>query len=77
MIAQVKARLSADTKEPSIYRVIKENDLKNNPDYSTFIFRNKRQEETFKATGQKPSGIPSIYNHNAVEFVVKVLRDKI
>ena len=75
MIAQVRARLPATVKEHMIFQAVKENDLKNNPDYSSYIFRNKRQEEKFKTTGEKPKSITSIYNYNAVEFLAKVLRN--
>jgi hypothetical protein len=75
MITQVRARLPATVKEHMIFQAVKENDLKNNPDYSSYIFRNKRQEEKFKTTGEKPKSITSIYNHNAVEFLAKILRN--
>ena len=57
-----------------VWEIIAENDLKENLDYSAYNFRNKRQEDEYKKTGEVPSGIPSIYNQNAVEFIVKVLK---
>jgi hypothetical protein len=57
-----------------VWEIIADNDLKENPDYSAYNFRNKRQEDEYRKTGEVPSGIPSIYNHNAVEFIVNVLR---
>ena len=63
-------------KQNEVWKVITENDLKNNLDYSAYNFRNKKQEDSYKETGTLPSGIPSIYNENAVAFIVKVLRDK-
>jgi hypothetical protein len=44
--------------------------LKNNPDYSIYNFRNKRQEEGFKEDGTIPVDRPSIYNHKAIDFLV-------
>ncbi len=63
-------------KQNEVWKVIAENDLKTNIDYSAYNFRNKKQEDSYKETGTLTSGIPSIYNENAVAFIVKVLRDK-
>jgi len=57
-----------------VWTCITENDLKNNPDYSAYNFRNKKQEDKFRETGVVPSVTPSIYNHAAVEFLVNVLK---
>lgn len=56
-----------------VWEVISDNNLKNNPDYSAYNFRNKKQEDDFRAHGKLPSVTPSIYNANAVEFIVRVL----
>ncbi len=57
-----------------IWQVIKDNDLKNNPNYAAYNFRNKKQEDEFKVSGQLPTATPSIYNQRAVEFIVRVLK---
>jgi len=59
-----------------VWRVIQENDVKNNTEYSVYNFRNKKQEDSYKDTRKVATGTPSIYNHNAVEFIKKVLRDE-
>ena len=59
-----------------VWRCINENDLKNNSDYSAYNFRNKKQEDAYRESGTVPSVTPSIYNHAAVEFLVKVLKEK-
>ncbi|WP_348767679.1 ATP-binding protein [uncultured Salinisphaera sp.] len=59
-----------------VWRCIQENDLKNNSDYSAYNFRNKKQEDEYLETGEVPPVTPIIYNHAAVEFLVKVLGDK-
>ena len=74
LVTQVKARVP-HAKEYAIFRAIKENELKKNPDYSAYNFRNKRQEEKFKETGEIPTSIPTIYNQSAVDFLAKVLRN--
>ena len=75
VITEVKKQYSI-CKETDIYTVIRENDLKNNPDYSALIFRNMKQQDEYKTSGKIPTGIPSIYNSKAVDFIVKVLRLK-
>ncbi len=57
-----------------VWEIIYDNDMKENPDYSAYNFRNKRHEDEYKKTGQVPSGTPSIYNQNAVEFIVNVVK---
>jgi len=57
-----------------IWACIKDNDLKNNRDYSAYNFRNKKQEDEFLESGILPSSIPSIYKKAAVDFIVNILR---
>ncbi|NYT72223.1 ATP-binding protein [Halomonas sp. QX-2] len=57
-----------------VWKCITENDLKNNSDYSAYNFRNKKHEDEYRETGVVPSVTPSIYNHAAVEFLVKVMK---
>lgn len=61
-------------RQNKIWEAIRDNDVKNNPDYSAYNFRNKKQEDDFKESGKLPKAIPSIYNHKAVDFLVNVLR---
>ena len=61
-------------KQGRIWDVIRDNDMKKNSDYSAYNFRNKKQEDEYKATGQIPKVTPSIYNSSAVDFIVKVLK---
>lgn len=60
-------------KQGQIWDAIRENGLKNNSDYGVYNFRNKSQEDDYKASGKIPKATPSIYNRNAVDFIVKVL----
>lgn len=57
-----------------IWEVIKENKLKDNSDYSAYNFRNKRQEDEYREKGIIPRVTPSIYNQNAVDFIVNILK---
>jgi hypothetical protein len=60
--------------QADVWRIIRENDLKNNFTYSAYNFRNKKQEDEFLSNGKLPSSIPCIYNYNAVDFIIKVLK---
>jgi trans-2-enoyl-CoA reductase len=60
--------------ENRIWQAIKENDLKNNTDYAEYNFRNKRQKEEYLESGKLPSNTPSIYNQDAVDFLIKILK---
>ncbi|HET7115784.1 MAG TPA: ATP-binding protein [Hanamia sp.] len=75
LVVEVKKQLSTCT-ENQIWEAIKDNDLKNNTNYSAYNFRNKKHEDEFKATSQLPNGTPSIYNSKAVDFIVRILRSK-
>lgn len=63
--------------KPKVWACIKENDLKNNPEYSAYNFRNKKQEDNFKKNGTVPSSTPTIYNDKAIEFIVNILNNEL
>jgi len=67
-------RLEPKIKQNDVWRCIADNKMKENSDYSVYNFRNKRQEEIYHDSGYLPSVTPSIYNQNAIDFIVKVLR---
>ena len=71
--AEVKKKLP-DVGANQVWKAIQDNDVKNNPDYSAYNFRNKKQEDEFKKSGKLPSATPSLYNRKAVDFLVSVLR---
>lgn len=74
LVQEVK-KLHPEVKHNEIWAVIADNDIKNNPDYSAYNFRNKKQEDDYRKTGTVPSVTPSIYNEKAATFIVKVLKD--
>jgi predicted HTH transcriptional regulator len=73
LATEIKNRLPG-VNQNAIWEAIKENDVKNNPDYSVYNFRNKKHEDEYKETGVVPSVTPNIYNHNAIDFLVNVLK---
>jgi schlafen family protein len=74
LVAAVQKALFGATKG-MVWSAIKDNDLKNNLDYSAYNFRNKKQEDAFGETGVLPVSIPSIYNQNAADFIVHIIRE--
>ena len=72
LIAEIKKKIP-NVNQNTIYRIIKENKIKADLQYSAFNFRTKEQEEKVKQTGKIPIGVPSIYNDQAVNYVEKVL----
>ncbi len=71
MIAQVKLAIP-NIKQHEIHAVIRENKLKDNKEYSTYVFRNRKQEELYENEGELTRGIPSIYKKSVVGYIVKV-----
>lgn len=59
-----------------IWEIIKDNDLKDDKNYSSYNFRNKKQENDYNQNRKISASTPSIYNKNAVEFIVKVLKQE-
>lgn len=76
LVTEVKKQLST-LRQNSIWDTIRDNKLRNNKDYSAYVFRNKKQEDEYNLTGKLPKAIPTIYNYKAVDFIVKVLRNQI
>ncbi len=72
MARKVKERLP-NISVQDVWKVIKENNLKENPYYSAYNFRNKKQKERYEKEGILPNGIPSIYNENAINYIVQAL----
>ena len=75
VLSKVKSILP-DAKQHDVWNAIKENGLKENADYSVYNFRNKGQEDLYLEKGELSSGTPSIYNDNAVKYIVETLKRK-
>ena len=41
-----------------VWKALQENGVKDNPDYSAYNFRNKKQEDKYRESGDLPSAIP-------------------
>lgn len=73
LVVEIKKTLPY-AKQNEIWQAIRENGLKDNPDYSLYNFRNKKQQDIYDETGEVPQNIPSIYNKKALQFLVNVFR---
>ncbi len=59
-----------------VWRIIKENNLKSNTDYSIYNFRNKSQEEEYEQNGTVHRGVPSIYKESTVNYVINIYKNE-
>lgn len=53
-----------------VTKFMKEQKMKTEPRFAAYNFRNKQQEERYKTSGVLPKAIASIYNQDAVRFIV-------
>jgi hypothetical protein len=74
LVERVKKSLPA-VRVSLIPEMIKKHKLKDNEAYSAYSFRTKAQEDAFLKTKNLPKGITSIYNEDAVRFVIEKLEE--
>lgn len=58
------------------FRYLKERGIKDDPKYSGYLFRNKRQKEKYDKDGTVPNGISSLYNQDCLKFIINDLQKK-
>jgi hypothetical protein len=71
---QVKER--GGVKQGDIWRIINENHIKENKDYSCYIFSNKKQEDDYVQNGTVAKGTPSIYKPSAVDLIIRIAKNE-
>lgn len=71
-----KIRQKIEIKQNTIWQIIAENGIKNNPDYSLFNFRNKSQEEEYERSGKIAKGVPSIYKEATVDYIISIYKNE-
>jgi len=69
---EIKKRMPSVSRN-DVWKIIANNKLKTNTDYSAFIFPNQTRKKNYEETGN-PGSAPSIYNQKAVDFVINVLK---
>lgn len=75
IIQEVKKRIP-DIKEGEIYAAIKDNKIKDDPEYSAYNFRSKKHEDDFKLNGNLPKATPSIYKEKCIDYLTQILKNK-
>lgn len=75
MVAEVKLR-KLNIKQNRIYNIVSENKLKENREYSTYVFRSNKQEDAYEKKGIVPKGIPSIYKPSIVDYIINVFENE-
>ena len=68
--------MKIEIKHNDIWRIINENNIKANPDYSLYNFRNKSQEEEYEHSGKVAKGVPSIYKDAAVDYIINIYKNE-
>lgn len=75
LVEKVKKRLPT-TKTSAIPDVVRAYSMKANEAYSAYSFRTKAQEQAFEKSKVLPKGMTSIYNEDAVRFIVQMLQER-
>jgi len=69
LAAEVKKQVPSAHRS-KVWQAIKENCIKDNPQFSVYNFRNKKQQDHYEETGEVIGSAPSIYNQQALSFLV-------
>jgi len=75
-LAEEVLKNAPGAKQHEVWQAIAENKIKQNPDYSAYNFRSKKQEDEFRSSGMSRNDVPSIYNQSAVELLVRLLTNR-
>jgi len=57
--------------QKQLYKFIKDNDMKNNIDYTVYNFRTKENSDKYDQTGVLDKSTPCLYNENALRFIIE------
>lgn len=58
----------------TVWQIIASEGLKHNTNYSKFVFNSRESEQRYEETGALPVVAISIYNPEAVDYIVNVYR---
>ncbi len=76
LVAEIKKR-EPNFNKNKIWEIIKENDIKENRDYSDYSFRNQKHRLNYENNGILAKGTPSIYKQTAVDLIISIYRNEI
>jgi len=75
-LAKEVKKICIDCGMNSVWKIIRENDLKNNTEYAAYNFRNKKQEDQYKLDGTIPSVTPSIFKTAAIDYIINIFKQQ-
>lgn len=65
-----------NVKQNQIHRIIKENKIKDQEEYSTYLFGSREQQQAFKEGKIGNRGLKSLYNNEALDYIITVLKNE-
>jgi len=75
LVNEIK-RKEPKIKQNRIWEILKENNLKDNKDYSDYSFRNQKQRLNYDNNNVLASGTPSIYKPTTVDFILNIHKNE-
>ena len=74
LVTEIKKRESK-INQNVIWEIIKENNIKENRDYSDYSFRNQKHRLSYENEKILSKGTPSIYKQTAVDFILNIYKN--
>lgn len=74
LVSKIKS-LKPAIKQHDIYKLIAENNLKHNSEYSSFVFINKKAKDKYEKEGTLPQSITCVYKESLVNFIINALEN--
>lgn len=75
LVEEVKKKIP-ECKQGEIYRIIKENKIKDDLEYCAYNFRNNKQDEEYKSLGKVSTNTPCIYKKKTVDFISNIYKNE-
>lgn len=72
LVSKVRERVPT-VKQSQIDAIIRQDGLKRRSTYAAYSFLKKADENRYLTTGEVKKGTPSIYNHDAIEYIAQKL----
>ncbi len=76
LASEIKKR-NPKIKRNQVWSAIKQMNLKNNKQYADYVFKKLSEEKDFEERGILANATPSIYKHEAVEYILGYLQDEV
>ena len=70
LVQKIKAAKSG-VKQHQIDKIIRDHKMKDDERFAIANYRTNKQKDTFKKTGVRPTGVPYIYNQDALRYITE------